>query len=135
MATRSFLLRFTVSLSLVLGVSLALHCQGRMASGLRAFGDLLPASYGINFLLAAIIVWCLYLFRRKIRLQIGFLFIGGSFLKFGAFFLLLYPDFMEDGALSRAEFASFFVPYFLALILETYFTAKMLRELENEDQR
>lgn len=132
---RAFLLRFTGLLAAALGLALMAHAGMRALTGLDPWGDRLPASYGINALLAAAIVWSLFLLRRRIRTQIGFLFIAGSLLKFAAFFLLLYPFYKLDDDLSRAEFGAFFIPYMLALVLEVVFTAKILRDLEKEDAR
>ena len=67
------------------------------------------------------------------KTQLGFLFIAGSFLKFLLFFLFFYPEFKSDGVIDQGEFASFFVPYFLALIVETYFAAVLLKNLEKEN--
>ena len=132
---RAFLTRFTATLLLLLGGAFAIHAALRGRSGLEPLGDLLLASYAINCLLAGAIVWSLYFFRRRLRTPIGFLFIGGCLLKFLVFFALIYPGFQADGDMSRPEFASFFIPYLLALLAETYFTAKMLRDLEKEDTR
>ncbi len=87
-------------------------------------------SYVINFLLAAAIYIGLYSFRDKIRTQIGFIFIAGSFLKFILFFILFYPSYKMDGEMGTSEFASFFVPYAICLVVETIFTAKMLQKME-----
>ena len=133
MKKQAFLARYFGTLTLALGFSFGIHCWLRQASGLPVFGDLLPVSYAVNFALALIIVSLLFLFRKKIRQQIGFLFIAGSLLKFAVFFAVFYPAYRADGALDRSEFASFFVPYLLSLLLETLFTAKLLRHLEGEE--
>ncbi|MGB5499834.1 MAG: DUF6168 family protein [Maribacter sp.] len=83
----------------------------------------------MNSILAATIFVVLYIFRGKLKNQIGFLFMGGSFLKFIFFFLLFYPAYKADGEMSRLEFAAFFIPYGISLIIETVFTAKMLKKL------
>ncbi len=87
-------------------------------------------SYVINFLLASIIYIGLYSFRNKIKTQIGFLFLAGSFLKFIVFFILFYPSYKADGSMASSEFAAFFVPYAICLVVETIFTAKMLQKME-----
>jgi len=46
--------------------------------------------------------------------------------KFIVFFILFYPLYKSDGDIQKIEFATFFVPYSIALILETYYTSKML---------
>ena len=127
-----FLTRYLFWLLLALGISFGIHYWARKDSGLDTTGDLLTRSYGVNFVLAFAIVAVLFAFRRKLKNHIGFLFIGGSLLKFLVFFIFFYPSFTADEVMSRAEFASFFTPYFLSLILETYFTSRMLRNLEQE---
>ena len=128
-----YLLRYLIVLVVMLGISFVLHAWVRARSGLVSIGDLLVGSYLFNFFMAFAIVAGLYAVRFRMKQQIGFLFIGGSALKFLVFFLFFYPSFTADGSISRAEFSSFFVPYFLALATETYFTASMLQNLEKEN--
>jgi hypothetical protein len=127
-----FLLRCLISLLLTLGLAFGMHSWIRYRSGLAPAGDLLPFTYLVNGLLAFAIVAGLYALRLKMRHQIGFLFIGGSLLKFLFFFIFFYPEFTADDTIDRNEFSSFFVPYFFSLLLETYFTSLMLRNLEEE---
>jgi len=87
-------------------------------------------SYVVNALLAGAIYMLLYYYRYKLKDYIGFLFMGGSFLKFILFFLFFYPSYRADGDISSLEFAAFFVPYLICLVLETIFTAKMLQNLD-----
>ena len=56
---------------------------------------------------------------------------GGSFLKFAVFFVVFYPSYKADGDIQKVEFAAFFVPYVLALIVETYFASKMLNQMSD----
>ncbi len=128
-----YLLRYLMVLAMVLGISFGVHAWLRSQSDLQPIGDLLSLSYLFNFAMAFGIVTGLYLVRFRMKQQIGFLFIGGSLLKFLVFFLFFYPSFTADGTISRAEFSSFFVPYFLALATETYYTASMLKNLEKEN--
>ena len=133
MKNLQYLLRYLLALTVVLGLSFGLHSWIRGLSGLQPIADLLAVSYLFNFFMAFAIVAGLYVVRFRLKQQIGFLFIGGSLLKFLVFFLFFYPSFIADGTISRAEFSNFFVPYFLALATETYFTASMLKNLEKEN--
>lgn len=133
MKNRSLLFRYGVWLSLLCVLSFGIHCLARSGMGLSLYGDLVPVSYLVNFGLAFAIVSFLFNYRKKMRQQIGFLFIAGSLLKFAVFFAVFYPSFKADGQIGRPEFASFFVPYLLALFLETLFTAKLLKELERDE--
>ncbi|MDG1571449.1 DUF6168 family protein [Robiginitalea sp. M366] len=128
-----FLSRFFGVLLLAMGLVLAGHAFIRAQMGLPALGDLLPRSYTVNFVLAFGIVAVLYVFRQRASHYLGFLFIGGSLLKFLAFFLLIYPELHADDTLSRAEFFSFFAPYLTALVLEVVFASGLLRQLEKEE--
>ncbi len=130
-----FLSQYALWLTVVLGIAFSIHSWLRGQRELAPFGDLLVASYLLNMVLALGIVWGLFAFRRKLRNLIGFLFIGGSLLKFLVFFLFFYPEFRTDGTIVRAEFLSFFIPYLLSLVLETVFASRMLRDLEKEDAR
>lgn len=123
------IVQFLVLLILSLGIVFLLHITILNAKGLPQFDNLIVLSYVVNSILAAIIFIALYVFRSKLKNQIGFLFMGGSFLKFIFFFLLFYPAYKADGEMSRLEFAAFFIPYGISLVIETVFTAKMLKKL------
>ncbi|MGB5404747.1 MAG: DUF6168 family protein [Robiginitalea sp.] len=129
----SFLGRCLILLSLVLSISFGIHALLRTSNGVSPFGDLLIWSYLTNLALAFGIVVFIHSLRHKMKTQLGFLFIAGSFVKFLLFFIFFYPSFTEDERISQSEFSSFFVPYFLALLIETYFTAVLLKNLEKEN--
>ena len=121
-------LLFTFYLSLVL-LSLLVFCLHLLILYLFGFpllDHMIVLAYLLNVVLALIIFSVLYWFREKWRDQIGFLFLGGSMLKFLFFFLVFYPFYNTDGNMESLEFTTFFVPYLLCLLLETFFTARML---------
>lgn len=129
----SFLGRCLILLILVLSISFGNHASLRTSYALSPFGDMLAWSYLTNLVLAFGIVVFIHSLRHKMKTQLGFLFIAGSFLKFLLFFLFFYPSFKKDEMIRQSEFLSFFVPYFLALVIETYFTAVLLKNLEKEN--
>ncbi|WP_273568716.1 hypothetical protein [Maribacter halichondriae] len=96
------------------------------------YDNLIVRSYWINALLAAVIFIVLFLFRYRLKNYIGFLFIAGSFIKFTLFFIIFYPVYRADGEMDTLEFAAFFVPYLISLLIETIFTAKMLKKLDDK---
>ena len=96
------------------------------------WNDMILLSYLLNFLLALGIFLVLYFLKEKVSNAIGFLFMGGSLLKFVVFFIVFYPAYKNDGEVSKSEFAAFFVPYLISLVLETYFASKMLRGMEQK---
>lgn len=129
----TFLGRCLILLILVLSISFGIHAFLRTTMKLSPFGDLLVWCYVTNLVLAFGIVVFIHSLRHKMKTQLGFLFIAGSFLKFLLFFIFFYPSFTQDEVISKSEFSSFFVPYFLALVTETYFTAVLLKTLEKEN--
>ncbi len=121
---------FLLILIPLLGITFFLHTGILKKNGFPAYADKITLSYIINFILAALIYIGLYSFRLKLKTQIGFIFIAGSFLKFILFFILFYPSYTSDGEMGPSEFAAFFVPYAICLLIETIFTAKMLQKME-----
>jgi len=100
--------------------------------GYSKYGNLIITSYWVNAALASFIFSILFLYKTRLKNYIGYLFIGGSFLKFILFFIIFYPVYRADGEMDTLEFAAFFVPYLISLLIETIFTAKMLKKLDNE---
>lgn len=135
MVKRNLFAKFLLLLPVVLLVSFSIHLWIVSSSGLPLFEHLIVDSYIINALLAIGIFGSLYIFRRMAKDRIGFLFMGGSFLKFIIFFLFFYPTYQNDGTINNQEFAAFFVPYAVALFLETWFTVKLLKNLEKLDEK
>lgn len=140
MLKRNILAKFLLLLVGLLLIAFMIHLkiiQDSLVSGkfFHIYRYNLVSSYTVNALLAATIFIVLYTFRQKLKNQIGFLFIGGSLLKFIVFFLFFYPTYKGDGEITSQEFATFFVPYALALVLETYFTVQLLKMLEAPDKK
>ena len=95
---------------------------------------ILQLSYFINGLLAIFIFSVLMLLKKKYNDQLGFLYMLGSFVKFGAFFLVFYPIFKEDGVITKIEFGIFFVPYVISLLIETIDLIKVLNSNEIKEK-
>ena len=85
-----YLFKYVIILALLLGFSFGIHAWIRAGSGLSPLGDMLAGSYLFNFIMAFIIVAVLYAVRFRMKQQIGFLFIGGSLLKFLVFYLFFF---------------------------------------------
>lgn len=99
------------------------------------FDNYIIQGYLLNFILALIIYLFIYNFKDVLKYQIGFIFIGGSFLKFLFFFIIFYPRYKEDDVISKAEFAAFFIPYVICLVVETLSIIKILKTLEFKNKR
>ncbi len=121
---------FLVLLTLFFGLFFSIHFSILKIYGFPPDGNKIVFSYMANFMLAASIFIVLYALRNKLKDQIGFLFMGGSLLKFMVFFIFFYPTYRNDGVMDKLEFAAFFVPYALGLLIETVFTAQILKKRE-----
>jgi len=118
-----FFFKLLAGVSLVLGLHLfILH-----SLSYPLWEDRILLSYIINFLLAFLILFTIFSLRNTFREQLGFIFMGGSLLKFLFFFLLFYPVYKADGEASGYEFAAFFVPYLTCLLIEFPDLIKILR--------
>lgn len=83
-------------------------------------------AYLVNGLLAVVIFLTLFFLRKKFKDQFGFLFMAGSFLKFGLFFIFFYPNYMIDNDITKLEFLAFFIPYLYSLFIETLALIRLL---------
>jgi len=90
------------------------------------FDNKIVLAYIINISLAIFIYIGLYLLRKKQESNLGFIFMIGSLTKFGIFFLIFYPGYKMDGNIQTLEFTTFFIPYAICLIIETFFLSKLL---------
>ena len=69
---------------------------------------------------AAILVYNLSVFFRNTQKDhLGYFFLAGTALKFFIYFVYVLPIFKEDGHQTKEEFFSFFLPYVVALVVET----------------
>lgn len=125
-------IQFLILVTLFLTITFLLHTFFLSINGHPKDGDQIIIAYIINGVMAFLIFGALFRYRLTLKNYIGFLFMGGSFLKFIIFFILFYPPYKADGEMSRLEFLAFFVPYAICLILETIFTAKMLQMLDEK---
>lgn len=98
---------------------------------LPLFDHKIVLAYLINTLLAIIAYVGLYLMRKKQESNLGFIFMLGSFIKFGLFFLIFYPEYKSDGEIQTLEFTTFFIPYAICLFLETFFLSRMLNTINS----
>lgn len=122
--------KFSITFLAALIVAFLIHIAILNVMELPKYDNLIIEAYLFNLVLGTCIFFGLYQLRIKMKDQIGFLFIGGSLLKFVLFFIVFYPTFKADGDLGTLEFSSFFVPYIICLLMETIFTAQMLQKQE-----
>jgi len=124
------LIRFSLTVTLILSITFAIHILVLNMKELPLFGNQIVLSYVINTILAIGIFALLFFLKEKYKSQLGFLFMAGSALKFAVFFIVFQPIYKLDGEVSTLEFSAFFVPYVLCLIFETYSLSKLLNRLD-----
>ena len=120
------ILFFGIKLLVALGVVFGIHILILDVKELPLFDNYIIASYMVNGVLAFIIFGVLYKLRIKYLDLLGFIYMSGSFLKFGIYFIFFNPIFKQNGEVSTLEATSFLVPYLLCLIIETYYLIKLL---------
>lgn len=123
-------LSFSIKATILIAVVFCIHLLLLNYFAFPLFENRIVLSYIINLILIIFIFGILYLLKEKYKSQLGFLFLAGSLLKFAVFFIVFYPVYKLDGSISKLEFASFFVPYGLGLIIETISLSKWLNKLE-----
>ena len=112
MTTKSFRLA-RVLLAILLGAWL-LHQQLLTPVAGTGF-KIITAAYGANYVLGMGLFMAVLFAHRHHPMTTGYVFLTGSGIKFLVFFLFFYPFFMNDGDLSREEFAIFFIHYIVTL--------------------
>ena len=123
------MISFSSRLILVVTLAFAIHLFLLQNADLPLFENKILESYIINTLLTIGIVFLLFKLKDKYTNQVGFLFLGSSFIKFLAFFIVFHGAYKADGTIETLEFLAFFIPYSLCLILETIYLSKWLNEM------
>ena len=119
------LLSFHLLLFFVLSISFLIHKQSIDNT------ENLPFFYAINSSIAIFIYWIAFLFRNNSNGYLGYYFLLGTFIKFFVFFVFVLPIFKDDDIVSKTEFFTFFIPYFLSLSVETKSLISLLNSEEN----
>ena len=119
---------FSFNLFILLLLVFLAHISVFYFHQLPLFSYLIIAAYISNYLIAIIVFTFLYKFRVRLANSLGFLFMGGSMIKFAVFFIFFLPYYKQDGDMSKIEFASFFIPYAISLSLETFSFIKVLQK-------
>ena len=119
---------FSARLLVFLSVVFAIHMLVNKLMSIPLFQHQILVSYAINTALAVGIFWGLTSLKKKYNNQIGFLYLASSIVKFSVFFLVFYGPYKADGEIVLLEFTSFFIPYTICLVLETFFLSKHLNK-------
>ncbi|GAB5400706.1 MAG: hypothetical protein Aureis2KO_22910 [Aureisphaera sp.] len=119
-------LKFLITLLWVLIVAFGIHILSLDAAQKPLWDHKIVIAYITNFALAAIILFLVLKNVKPGSAQAGFIFFGGSLLKFLVFFLVFQPSYKADGKMQTIEFATFFIPYAICLVMEVYYLSKVL---------
>ncbi len=119
---------FSARLLVFLSAAFVIHMLVNKLMSIPLFQHQILVSYAINTALAVGVFWGLTSLKKKYNNQIGFLFLASSIVKFLVFFLVFYGPYKADGEIVLSEFTSFFVPYSICLVLETFFLSKHLNK-------
>ncbi len=118
----SFSIRLFVLLLFTFGIhQLALHFL-HVTWNLHLINE----SYLTNFILVLITYAVIYYLKDKKSQSLGFIFLGGFFLKLLFFMLFFNPVYKFDSEISTLEFTAFFVPYGICLTYETIVLVRLL---------
>lgn len=117
---------FSIKLVIALSIVFGIHIASLSYLKIPLFENLILTSYIVNYVMALAIYITLYKLRIKYLDLLGFIFMGGSFLKFAVFFIFFNPSFKENGNVSSVEAMSFLIPYLACLIIETFYLIKLL---------
>lgn len=126
-------IRFVIVLSVVLAIGLVLH-----AFLMHLFnGDVDPVvyvSYGAHWGFSLVAFFSLVRFGRTKGEYLGYAFLVLTMFKF-----LLYVGFrwyfVRDGEVTKAEYAIFFLPYLISLVVEVVFFAMLLNNAPIDKDR
>ena len=122
------LFRFSSSLLLGLIVVFGIHALISRFLDVSIFEHLLIPSYWVNYLLVVFTFAILIALKNRKSQSLGFVFLGGFFVKIAVFLIFFKPIFLADGEIATVEFVSFFTPYAVCLAYETYILVTILNK-------
>ena len=119
-------IQFLIFLGLLLIIFFGAHLLALYYLNKDIFENQIISSYLVNFSLAVFVFLVVIKKLSNNSAQAGFVFMGGSALKFLVFFLVFYPSYKGDGNIETLEFLAFFIPYATCLIAEVIYLSKQL---------
>ena len=129
MTTSRFIFSFALKLGLVLSCVGVIHYLAFELQDVQIDEKMWGFTYFSNFLLAALAILTIYKFRISHTASLGYIFLATSLLKIIVFPLLIQPILVEQCPNSTHAFLLFFIPYFVALMVEISVLIKLLNRL------
>ena len=117
------LLRFSVLLFLVAGLSYGIHYAVVISSFSEETLDLVNFAYKFNVGITLLFTSTIILASNHLKEQLGFIFLVSGMVKLGIFFYLIKSS---GFVLDKSVFLHFFIPYALCLVVEIIYISKIL---------
>ncbi|MGY3795261.1 DUF6168 family protein [uncultured Aquimarina sp.] len=119
--------KFSLLFLLVLTITYFVHSTLISTATLENQTNILNFSYIFNGIYTLCLVIAIILLLKKLKDQIGFIFLAGSFLKIGLFLAFTKFNSLE---IDKSVFLDFFIPYLVSLVLEVLFVSKILNNIK-----
>jgi hypothetical protein len=124
---------FYLQLTLYILLTFIIHLGILFLLDKPIFDNKIIESYLINIFTAFLLYYIIDRHKARFKDNIGFIFMLSSYIKFGLFFIFIYPYFDKNSTDLTIEFVTFFIPYSVCLIVETMALIKLLNKLEYKD--
>ena len=90
----------------------------------EASRELLNFSYKFNFGITFLFTSSIIIASQRLKDQLGFIFLGSSFVKLAIFLVLVKTS---DFEIDKSDFLHFFVPYAICVVLEIIYVSRILK--------
>ena len=121
---------FILLLTSLLGIVFSFHTLIQHELKIGAFEKHIVINYCFNYILTIGFFLSLLIFEKKKSDQLGFVFLAASTVKLILFLFILYPNTKEIAGVKSVEFASFFVPYGISVVIEILYLLRILNSKE-----
>jgi hypothetical protein len=119
-------LKFTLVFSFIIGLAYILQVKFIQPILTTEEAVLVKFSYVFNFAFTYILLLNIILFQKKLKDNLGFVYLGISMLKFGIFFFLIKFQNIE---INKSDFLHFIIPFVLCLGVEIFYVVRILNTI------
>jgi len=124
--TLKLFLKFSITLLSIVSALYAIHEYINYEVGIDFGSFLIAEAYLSNYVMVIATYLALLVVKEKNNQAVGFMFLGGFFIKLIVFMIFFNPIYKEDLEIETAEFLAFFTPYSVCLIIETSSLVRLL---------
>lgn len=119
-------LKFTLIIVLLLGAAYFLQSKVINPSLTLDQNNLLEFSYLFNFAFTFVLMLNIFVFKKVLQENLGFVYLGISTLKLVLFYYIVKTKNIE---IEKSDFLLFFVPFVLCLGIEIFYVSKILNSV------